>query len=274
MRRFTGMETPKYIKLENLLAGMKSMIVAYSGGIDSTLLLKIAHDQIGEQAVAITAVSPSMPKSELEEACKLAEWIGAKHILLESHELEDHRYLENTPMRCYFCKKNVYSQMIEYAKEHDILNIIDGTNADDADDHRPGRQAALEFGLRSPLLEAGYSKDDIRTLAQQLGLPNWDKPSAACLSSRIPYGTSISAPLLNQVEQAEYLLHQIGLRQVRVRHHGQIARLEIEIDDFPLVVKNRLEIISGLKTLGFLYITLDLNGFRSGSMNDVLGKNG
>ena len=248
------------------------MIVAYSGGIDSTLLLKIAHDQIGEQAVAITAVSPSMPKSELEEACQVGRMDWCQHILLESHELEDHRYIENTPERCYFCKKNVYGQMIAYAKEHNILNIVDGTNADDTGDHRPGRQAALEYGLRSPLLEAGFTKDDIRTLAQQLGLPNWDKPSAACLSSRIPYGTSISVPLLVQVEQAEYLLHQIGLRQVRVRHHGQIARLEVEIDDFPLVLKKRTEIVSGLKALGFLYITLDLNGFRSGSMNEVSGE--
>ena len=268
------METTKYIKLKDLLSGMKTLIVAYSGGIDSSLLLKIAHDQIGEQAVAITAVSPSMPKSELEEACQLAEWIGAQHILLESHELEDQRYLENTSKRCYFCKINVYGQMIAYAKEHSLLNIVDGTNADDTGDHRPGRQAALEYGLRSPLMEAGFTKDDIRTLARQLGLPNWDKPSAACLSSRIPYGTPISLPLLAQVEQAEHLLHQIGLRQVRVRHHGQIARLEVEIEDFPQVLKKRTEIVSGLKALGFLYITLDLNGFRTGSLNEVLGKNG
>jgi len=260
--------------LKKTLIEMQTVIVAYSGGIDSTLLLKISHDVLGEQAIAITAVSASIPRSELDEARIIVNIIGAKHVLIEGNELEDQRYTQNPPNRCYFCKQDVYTKMVEYSLQHGYRYILDGTNADDLNDHRPGRQAALEKGLRSPLMEAGLTKAEIRILARQLDLPNWNKPSAACLSSRIPYGTPIEVSILRQIEQAEKLLHQMGFSQVRVRYHNQIARIEMETDDFSAALEKRLEITSRIKALGFLYITLDLNGFRSGSMNEVLEKDG
>jgi pyridinium-3,5-biscarboxylic acid mononucleotide sulfurtransferase len=264
----------KVDRLKVILSEKNSVAVAYSGGVDSTLLLKIAYDQLGEHAVGVTAVSASLPAAELEEAQRIAQQIGARHVLLTSHETDDVRYLANTPNRCYFCKSQVYVEMAEYARENGFDYLVDGTNADDASDHRPGRQAAREHGVRSPLLEAGLTKAEIREIARQIGLPNWDKPAAACLSSRIPYGTTITLEMLSQVEKAEQVLKRLGVRQARVRHHQSVARIEVEPADFDKVLAHREEIIRQLEALGYGYVTLDLAGFRSGSLNKDLGSRG
>lgn len=260
----------KLSQLQNILRTLNSVVVAYSGGVDSTLLLKLAHDLLGDQAVAVTAVSASLPGRERAEAEAIARQIGARHVLIETQEVADPRYQANTPERCFFCKSETYDHLVAYARQHGFQAIIDGTNADDVGDHRPGRQAARDHGVRSPLFEAGFTKAEIRTLAHQLGLPNWDKPAAACLSSRIPYGTAISLEMLSQVEQAEAALHRLGLKQLRVRHHGSVARIEIEPGDFPLLLEQRTQIVEALTAAGYTYVTLDLAGFRSGSMNETL----
>lgn len=260
----------KIEKLREILVSMGSVAVAYSGGVDSAYLLKVAHDLLGEGALALTAVSASLAQDELAEAQAIARWIGAQHILIDSWETQDPRYLANTSARCYFCKNEVYNELVEYAHMQGIDYFVDGSNLDDTRDHRPGRQAALEHGVRSPLLEAGMTKEDIRILARREGLPNWDKPAAACLSSRIPYGTLISLEMLSQVEQAERALHRLGLRQVRVRHHDSIARIEVEPVDFTAVLEQREIIVSALQSLGYTYVSLDLAGFKSGSLNAVL----
>ncbi len=261
----------KQKRLREILEEMESVSVAYSGGIDSTLLLKLAYDSLGdERVVALTAVSPSVPERELEEAQAIAQGIGARHVLIESHEAEDPRYLANTPNRCYFCKTNVYEQLMDYAQQEGYRGLVDGTNADDVDDHRPGRRAALERGVRSPLQEAGLTKAEIRNLARALELPNWNKPSAACLSSRIPYGTPISVETLSQVERAELVFKEMDFGQLRVRHHDDIARIEVDPDDFEEVLAHRDQIVEELQALGYTYVTLDLVGFRSGSMNEAI----
>jgi len=264
----------KLHKLQELLTEMGSIAVAYSGGIDSTFLLKVAHDCLGENAVALTAVSASLPAQELAEAEKIAHQIGARHVRIESLETQDPRYLANTSARCYFCKTEVYTELVDYSRENGYAWVVDGSNLDDVGDHRPGRQAASEHGVRSPLHEVGLVKEEIRQLARQAGLPNWDKPAAACLSSRIPYGTLISLEMLSQVEQAEQVLRQLGIHQVRVRHHESIARIEVEPQDFQLIMQHREMINTALHALGYTYIALDLAGFKSGSLNARLSKEG
>lgn len=260
--------------LRDILISMDRVAVAYSGGIDSTYLLKIAYESLGNRAIALTAVSASLPEDELEEARQIAHQIGVKHVLIESHEMDDPHYLANSSARCFFCKNQVYTELIDHAQSNGYTWVVDGSNLDDTGDHRPGRQAAREHGVRSPLLEAELTKSEIRQLARQAGLPNWDKPAAACLSSRIPYGTTITLEALSQVERAERLLHSKGLRQVRVRHYQDTARIEVELPDLQTVLDQRETILEELHALGYTYVTLDLEGFRSGSLNAVLKSNG
>ncbi len=264
----------KVVRVKQILLDMESVLVAYSGGVDSTLLLKIAHDVLGERALGVTAVSPTLPDYELAEAEAIARQIGARYVVFDKHEMEDERFLANTPDRCYFCKASVCQQLIEYAQQEGYRYVIDGSNADDTGDYRPGARAAREYGMRSPLQEAGFTKADIRALAHALGLPNWDKPSSACLASRIPYGDPITKANLTQIGLAEGVLRDLGLRQYRVRHHGDVARIEVAQADFDVILTHREHIIAALKALGYAYVALDLVGFRSGSMNEVIGKDG
>lgn len=270
----------KLDKLKNILQEMNKVIVAYSGGVDSTVLLKVAYDCLGDRTLAVTAVSATMPEHELAEAKVIAQQIGVRHIVLEKHEMQDPKFTQNTPERCYVCKCIAYKPMVEYAKQEGYTHVVDGANADDVGDYRPGQKAAREWGVRSPLQETGFTKADVRALARELRLPNWDKPSAACLASRIPYGSPITETALSQIEAAEQVLHQMGIKQRRVRHHTQaasshhIARIEVEPQDFETILKRHEDLVEKLKTLGYTYVTLDLEGFRSGSMNEGINTDG
>ena len=260
----------KHHRLEAILSDMGSVAVALSGGVDSGLVAKVARDCLGDAAIAVTAVSPSLASEERDVVKSLVERVGIRHVFLDSHETEDPRYQKNAPDRCYFCKTNVYDVLSGYADGEGFRFLVDGTNADDVGDHRPGRRAAHEQGVRSPLQEAAISKVEVRAIARELDLPIWDKPAAACLASRIPYGSRVTDEKLSQVERAEAVLRELGIRQLRVRHHDRVARLEVEPDAVATVVRHRDEIAGRLQRIGFAYVTLDLQGFRSGSMNEVL----
>jgi len=260
----------KYNRLRAILQEMGSVAIGLSGGVDSTLLVKVAHEVLGERCLAVIGESEAFPEGEIEQARQLAEQIGVRIRVVRTHELNNPLFSVNRPDRCYHCKTELFTLLRRVADEEGIAWIADGSHLDDAGDYRPGMRAAQEFGVRSPLLEAGFNKADIRALARALGLPIWDKPSFACLSSRFPYGTPITRELLIKVDRAERFLRELGFRQVRVRHHDTIARLEVPPDDFPRLLECAPAIVAHLKSLGYTYVALDLEGYRSGKMNDVL----
>jgi uncharacterized protein len=249
--------------LRERMAHLGSCIVAFSGGVDSALVLKVAHDVLGERAMGVTALSESLPAGELGEARKLAEEIGARYEVIRTFETSDENYLANAANRCYFCKTEMYARIKAFAREQGIETLLDGLNLDDLEDRRPGRAAAIEHGVISPLVEAKLNKLDVRELSRQMGLPTWDKPALACLSSRIPHGTPITLRSLSQVDRAESFLKRLGVRQVRVRHHGSIARIEVEPRDFELLDEHDGEIAAYLRTLGFGHVEVDPAGYRS-----------
>lgn len=265
----------KYAALKKYLASLGSAAVAFSGGVDSTLLLKVAHDVLGVNAVAVTVSSSFIARREIHEAEAFCAANGITHEVITVDESEIPHFTENPPNRCYLCKREIFTRILQAAHAHNILHVVEGSNVDDLGDYRPGLAALQELGIKSPLREVGLTKSEIRELSRDLGLPTWEKPSYACLASRFVYGENITREKLCMVERAEEVLMGLGFRQMRVRLHGKMARIEILPEDFSRIVQDeiRTKVYDSLKGFGFSYVTLDLRGYRSGSMNETLAKN-
>ena len=259
----------KYDTLREIIADLGGCVIGFSGGVDSTLLFAVAAEVLGERALAVTATSETYPERELNEAQELAARIGGRHRVMVSEELDIPQFKDNPRNRCYYCKKELFGKLRAIAEEEGLPHVLDGTNMDDRSDHRPGRQAAFEIKVRSPLEEAGFTKEDIRALSRALKLPTWDKPAYACLSSRFPYGTAITRERVRQVGQAEESLRELGFRILRVRYHGNVARLELGEQEFiQATTALRDEVVQRVKGAGFTYVAIDLQGYRTGAMNE------
>jgi len=266
----TPITNPKWPDLAKIISRMDSVIVAFSGGVDSTLVAVAAHQILGQKALAVTAVSPALAQKELEETVRLAESFGFAHRIIHTNEMERDGYVANSPRRCYFCKTELYTQITNLANRESYSWVVNGANTDDIGDYRPGMEAATENKVRSPLVEAGLTKDDVRSIAKSLDIPIWDKPAQPCLSSRIPYGTPVTVETLSKIEQAEDYLRGLGLKEVRARHHDRLCRIETGENEMEFAFAHRKEIVSNIKKIGYLWVSLDMTGLRSGSLNDQL----